>query len=144
MSGCDWQNKSFSVAMRENDKTICEECKEVIDSAVYSYNGENLCRECFLKKPSLSKNKKIGSFNTSKDLLWDFDYWDGPKKLHFSSKGQFDRYCKQKGLSWRDVKQGNRTEKDFLKNSYDHPTPRKEIAKIMIDDMREKRRVRIN
>lgn len=143
MSGCDWQNKSFSVAMRGTSYVVCEDCQKDITDSVYSYNGESLCRNCFCKKPSLSKDKIQGLFNTSKDKLWDFTEWDGTKQIHFTSKGQFDRYCKQKGLTWRDVKQGNRTEKDYLKNPYDKPVPRQEIAKIMLEDIRERRKVRL-
>ena len=143
MSGCDWQNKSFSVAVRGTSYVICESCQKDITDSVYSYNGESLCRNCFCKKPSLSKDKIQGLFNTSKDKLWDFTEWDGTKQIHFTSKGQFDRYCKQKGLTWRDVKQGNRTEKDYLKNPNDHPVPRQEIAKIMLEDIRERRKVRL-
>lgn len=60
MSGCDWQNKTFTISVTGNrTKKLCEVCKEYISDYIREANGVKMCKECFNKAIS---SKEIGLF----------------------------------------------------------------------------------
>lgn len=101
MSGCDYMNKSFTVAVEgEKISSFCNECKCGIVGTIYRVNGDTLCQECFDKRPSKIKSFLDGSeFHTSKDLLWDFvDTNTTGKPIHFTSKRAWKSHLKKLGM----------------------------------------------
>jgi hypothetical protein len=48
MAGCDYMKEKFSVAMSNEKRDTCEECrKEITTNVVYKYNKRKLCKECW-------------------------------------------------------------------------------------------------
>lgn len=74
----------------------CLLCKTELGNITYKWNGETLCKSCFSTKPSV-KSDSLG-FYTSKDSMWNFDVDEYERKIHISSKGQWKRYLKAKGM----------------------------------------------
>ena len=132
--GCDFEKKSFTVPMGSvSGKSACCKCNKPT-SGTYRWNREPICKECFGKKP---KAKNEGASYASKDMLWNFNVDDGAKTIEIRSKGMFDKYCKKKGLNWRNVKQGVRKKQDHLKNKHDKPVDRKEMADFMLSQAKQ-------
>lgn len=92
MSGCDFQKKSFSVAMGSYAKGDCSSCGGAVNIR-YRYNGEVMCKECFSKLP----DKEICGFNTPKDRLYNFH--SAALNIDIESKSQWKRELKKRGLS---------------------------------------------
>lgn len=97
MNGCNWQEKSFSVAVNNQKTFTCVECKNQTD-AIYKYNGDALCKDCFSLKP----NKGISletSFLTTRDKLFEFtDYNTTGKPVEIRTKGQWKKHLKKLGM----------------------------------------------
>lgn len=100
MSGCDWQNKSFIVAVMDRQKIICRCGKETDES--YKHNGEYICCDCFSKTKSFG----IVGFNTDKDKKYEFttEMFNG-KPIQIRSKGQFKSLLKDNGMVDASVKE---------------------------------------
>ncbi len=94
MSGCDWANKSFSVAVIDRTLSVCSKCKKEIEN-LYRYNGDVLCQECF---SNIKPNRvfSVGNFGTDKDLAYNFttDMFDG-KPMQITSRRQYKTLLKQ-------------------------------------------------
>src|SRR3972149_9909840 len=104
MSGCSWQERSFSVAASEGKlDCICLDCGGETPG-VYKYNGDFLCKECFNKKSV--KPFSLGSFNTDKDLTYNFvtEMFTG-KPIQINSKRQFKSLLKQHNLADASIKE---------------------------------------
>lgn len=136
LKGCQWQDKSFNVAVSENKiLNYCSKCNTEIKNFIFKYNGEILCSSCFANRPSVKKSG-IGIFNTSKDKLWEFKEEFKGRQYEIRTKGQWKRFMKERGLH-DDVKQSPRKKDDFIKNEY-KPVPRKEIAECMLQELHDK------
>jgi len=135
MSGCDWEKKSFSVAVTDKRSILCKECNQEA-KAVYKYNGDYLCKECFLKKPS--KNS-FGNINTHKDLAYNFttEVFDG-KPVVIRSKRQYRTLLKQHGMADASIKEC-RQEAEFRKrlNNEDRPREINKTAERIFEKNRE-------
>lgn len=82
---------------------------------------------------------ELNIFSTTKDKLFHFvDNTNFDKPIEIRGKDHFDRLCKQQGITWRDMKQSNRSEKDYKKNLNDKPIDRKEMAHTIRQGMKEK------
>jgi len=109
---------------------ICQDCGKETDET-YKYNGDVVCKECFSKKPN--KNCSLfydKSFNTIKDLAYNFttDVFGNPIVIH--SKRQYKKLLKQHGMADASIKEC-RQEADFRRrlNNEDNTRQRKEFAK---------------
>lgn len=125
MSGCSWQEKSFSVAVTDKTPIFCRECNsETTDR--YKYNGDYLCLNCFSKKPSKGINS---NFNTHKDLAYNFttEMFDG-KPIQIHSQRQFKSLLKKYNLADASLKEC-RQEAEFRKRLNNEDRPR-EIRKM--------------
>ena len=142
MNGCNWQNKSFSVAVIDKSIVLCRKCnKETDDSR--KYNGDTLCKECFSLLPS--KPFVSGEiFNTDKDKQYEFttDMFDG-KPVDIHGKRHFKSLLKQHGLADASIKEC-RQEADFRKklNNEDLIVNRKKVAGEIFSKNRELLRFR--
>lgn len=135
--GCRWQEKSFSVAVKNKIDIICR-CGNKTDGR-YKWNGEHICVDCFSKTPS--KGIK-GNFNTHKDLAYNFttDMFDG-KPVEIHSRGHFKNMLKLHGLADASPKEAHQ-EADFRHRltEEDRTRQRKALAK----DIYYRRRIKFN
>lgn len=93
MSGCNFQDKSFSVAMRDTrGKDFCEKCKKAILTTTYKVSGQKMCRECF---DGAVPDKEIGA---SVDNF--FAYYDQQLGTKITSIRQKVRLLEKKGLHY--------------------------------------------
>jgi hypothetical protein len=95
----------------------------------HGYTQGDHCKEC-------SKEKEA-AFNTSKDRLWNYiDTVNFGRPVEISSKRQFDRMCKEKGIvevSQSDVKrQENPTMPKFK------PVPREQIRDCILQEVQDR------
>lgn len=82
--------------------------------------------------------KDLELFNLTKDKLFHFtDYNTFSKPVDIRGKDHFDKLCKQEGLTWRNIKQARRTEKDFRQEKYE-PVPRKQIADMIHRELKDR------
>lgn len=135
MQGCRWQEKSFSVAVKNKTPIFCRECKTETDGR-YKYNGDYLCVGCFSSKPSKGIN---GNFNTHKDLAYSFttEMFNG-KPVEIHSKGQFKKLLKAHGVADASIKECHQ-EADFRKrlNNEDNKNRLRKSAKIIFEKRRK-------
>lgn len=139
MDGCNWQNKSFSVAMIDKLPCVCRDCGIGVDGSL-KYNGDAFCKLCFSKKgKGLDFSKS--DFFTEKDKRWEFttDMFDG-KSVAIHSKRQFNRMLKQNGLVFASVKE-LRQEADFRKRltAEDRVSNRRNTAENIYRKLKERR-----
>ena len=93
MSGCNFQDKSFSVAMRdERGKDFCEKCGKAVITTTYKVNGQKMCHSCF---NHAVPDKEIGA---SVDNF--LGYYDQSLGTHITSIRQKVRLLEQKGLHY--------------------------------------------
>lgn len=122
----------------------CEDCnKQITGNIIYRLNGDNLCKECMDKRPSLrKKNPPSGyGFIAGKDKLWEFTTQHLGKKVEIRSKSQWNRFMKKHGLVQlmnSDLKKMEQPVKPELKPNAEH---RRELSKIMLQNIQERRRV---
>ncbi|MDI6732333.1 MAG: hypothetical protein QME16_00170 [Planctomycetota bacterium] len=103
MGGCNWQEKTFSVAVSETRvDCLCVECKSETQGQ-YKYNDDILCKECFNKKSV--KSRGIGLFHTDKDLSYNFTTELFGKPITIHSKGQFKSLLKHHNLADASIKE---------------------------------------
>lgn len=77
-------------------------------------------------------------FNTTKDKLFHFtDEVNFREPIEIRGKDHFDKLCKQKGITWRDIKQSPRKVQDLKKEEY-KPVPRKFIADAIRQELQSK------
>ena len=102
LNGCRWQEKSFSVAVtEENPLDICK-CGNEIYGIRYLYNGDTLCQKCFSEKKSITQRLGLSGlgFNTTKDKLFEFiDNKNFRQPTEIRSKGHWRKLLKQLGLT---------------------------------------------
>ena len=104
MGGCNWQEKSFSVAVRDRKNDYrCYECK-VDTSGEYKLNGGVLCKKCFGRKATI-RHLEFG-FNTHKDLAYNFttDMFGG-KPVNIKSKTHFKTLLKHHNMADASIKE---------------------------------------
>jgi len=139
--GCRWQEKSFSVAVKEKETCLCRDCGLPIE-AVFKHNGDSLCRECFSKRPN--HLSQFGSFFTHKDLKYNFvtDMFDG-KPIEIHSKRQYKSLLKKHNLADASLKEC-RQEAEFRKriNEESYAMRRKKTAEKIFSENREVLRFR--
>jgi hypothetical protein len=139
MNGCNWQEKSFSVAMMEKPIVSCRDCGTPANGE-YKYNGDTLCKPCFNKK-GVGLKFSQSRFFTEKDKRWEFttDMFNG-KPINIQSKRQFNRLLKQNGLVFASVKE-LRQEADFRKRltSEDTVSNRHKLAENIYGKLKQKR-----
>jgi len=142
VQGCNWQEKSFSVATMDKPSILCRECG-IPTTGEYRYNGDELCKSCFSKK-GVGLKFDQSKFFTEKDKRWEFttDMFNG-KPIAIQSKRQFNRLLKQNGLVFASVKE-LRQEADFRKRltSEDTVVNRKKLASNIYRQMRQKGQIR--
>ncbi len=140
MSGCDWQKKSFSVAVSEEKPLgTCQECKGQIEETIYRYNGTTLCKECFGKRPSPRSNDLDFSFTTTRDKLYEFtDYKNFKTPVEVHGKRHWKSLLKQNGLV-DDFDQKPKSPED-LKNHFSgwKPTDKKFVANEILKELHDK------
>ena len=102
MSGCDWQNKSFSVAISDHKaKNICGKCHSAIKGVIYEAKGLKLCLKCF---DEAVPSKEIGltridAFNE----VYDRDLGSSYSSIHEKQK-----LMKEKGITYAEDFKQNR------------------------------------
>lgn len=104
MGGCNWQNKSFSVAVCDKQPgLVCIDCG-IETEGQYKHNGDVFCKECFGKKSKIA-SFSLG-FNTHKDLMYNFttEMFNG-KPVAINSKRQFKGLLKQHNLADASIKE---------------------------------------
>ncbi len=102
MSGCDWQNKTFTVSVTGNrTKKLCEVCKEYISDYIREANGVKMCKECFNKAIS---SKEIGLFRV--DAFREVN--DRDAGISYSSIREKHRKMKEKGIAYAEDYKQNR------------------------------------
>lgn len=96
MPGCDWRNKSFTVAVTGiRAKKFCEICNIYISDYIREVNGVVMCKECFTKAvPS----KKIGLFMV--DAFREIN--DRDLGASYSSLREKQRKMKARGITYAD------------------------------------------
>lgn len=102
LNGCRWQEKSFSVTMKQDKPLDICKCGTEIKGVKYLYNGETLCQNCFSNKKSLRQRLGISdfNFNTTKDRLYNFlDTNTFKKPVQVTGKGHWKRLLKENGLT---------------------------------------------
>ena len=142
LSGCRWQEKSFSVAVSESKpQGKCDDCGGFITGVIYHYNGSTICKDCFSKRPSVRQGFDEG-FYTTKDRLYDFiDYKNFKKPTEVRGKGHWKKLLKQHGLT-DDFDQTPKTEEKLRQDGQFHkryePAPRKFIAEQILGELQQK------
>jgi len=98
MSGCSWQEKSFTVAVNGKTCSNCEQCKKELETP-YKINGKKLCKGCFNKAPSIGI-QVTGAFNTHKDQAYYFNAEIfGPTPVEIRSKRHYEKMLKEHGYA---------------------------------------------
>jgi hypothetical protein len=141
MSGCDWQNKSFSVATCTHVTANCEKCGRDLFEVIYKHNGKRICYACFTKIPAKTTDFSKVNFMTPKDQLYNFtDVHTTGKPIKFESKRQWLKHIKALGLT--DNFQQSRTKKEivdnFEKNRKFKSTSREEIVREVRNELKSK------
>jgi hypothetical protein len=141
MSGCNWQNKTFSVATYSRVKANCEKCNRDLFEVSYKHNGKTICHDCFTKIPAKTTDFSEVNFMTAKDQLYNFtDIHTTGKPIKFDSKRQWQRHIKKLGLT-DDFKQSRTTQEimsSFEKGRKFKPTPREEIKREIWNELKSK------
>lgn len=135
MSGCDWQKESFSVALLNHEEQLCR-CGRPISH--YKYNGERICKDCWDGiKPKITSTE---SFNVTKDKLYDFiDEKNFGKPIHITSKGQWKRELKKRGLTDDFTQDHNKYIKEVEGRHKENPkVDRKWIAEQIHQELQSK------
>ena len=97
------------------------------------------CPNCGCWGPICRCNGDV--FHTSKDKLWEFETSHLGKKVEIRSKGQWNKFMKKKGLvQLMDSDLKKMESRPNAKPNF-KSTPRKEITKIMLESMQERRRI---
>ena len=132
--GCRFQEKSFSVAV-EAGKTVgyCQKCGSEITGVVYKLNGESLCQVCFSNTKTRIRSVDLGC-NTVKDKLWDFiDMSNFGKPIHITSRRQWEKECKKRGLV-QIMNKDLKNQENMTIPSY-KPVPRREIRDAIFKEI---------
>lgn len=100
MSGCDFQKKSFSVAV-SNPKAldICEDCKSEITDVIRRSNGHVLCKTCFdVRHPPKADWTEPSSYINTEEWVPGWYEHLGPQPIYIHNKQELVRECEKRGL----------------------------------------------
>lgn len=138
MRGCRWQDKSFTVPVKETAPLgYCDACGNGLEGIKYLYNGKQLCSVCFSAQPSVGLKRGLG-FNTNRDKLWEFvDNKTFRKPVFIHSKRQWQRLLKQHGLT-DDFNQSYKSMIREMKPKKYEPVKREFIAKQISEELYSK------
>lgn len=131
MPGCDYLNKSFSVATSRGDaKDVCESCKATISGPNFKKNGVRMCRECFDKS---TPDKEMGEFQADNFM----PYYDQQLGTKITSLRQKVRLLEKKGLHYSEdnprTRELGKMAKEYLGSQGNRqldPKAKKEFEKI--------------
>lgn len=90
MNGCNWQNKSFSVALSSTQTIAKCKCGKEINPKHF-HNKKPLCDECWAKLPSKGFGCRVDNFTP---------YYDQQLGTHITSLRQKVRLLEKKGLHY--------------------------------------------